>query len=92
MPQMLSIGSLGPDVVMLQDSLNSNPPTIMPLLRVDGIFGVRTLARVKEFQRGERLKVDGIVGPLTWEKLTGIALALVSASPQTGIAQCGGFE
>ncbi|WP_446666606.1 C40 family peptidase [Flexivirga sp. B27] len=40
-------------------------------LAVDGIFGTRTLAKVKSFQRTHGLAVDGIVGPLTWRALGG---------------------
>ena len=35
----------------------------------DGAFGKQTLAAIKAFQKAEGLKVDGIVGPLTWAKL-----------------------
>lgn len=40
---------------------------------VDGIFGVKTKAAVKAFQRAARLIVDGIVGPKTWSKLLGLS-------------------
>lgn len=36
---------------------------------VDGIFGTATENAVKEFQKRNNLSPDGIVGPLTWEKL-----------------------
>ncbi len=36
---------------------------------VDGIFGPRTKAAVKELQRSQGLAADGIVGPRTWPKL-----------------------
>ncbi len=36
---------------------------------IDGIFGSKTRAAVKEFQRAHRLAVDGIVGPKTWAEL-----------------------
>jgi hypothetical protein len=54
---------------MLQTRLNSKPPTSLPLLASDGNFGSKTLARVKEFQKNNALKADGIVGPMTWGKL-----------------------
>jgi len=40
--------------------------TAFPRLAADGIFGHLTLNRVKEFQKQNHLKVDGIVGPHTW--------------------------
>lgn len=36
---------------------------------VDGIFGSKTLAATKAFQRAKRLEVDGIVGKNTWTAL-----------------------
>ena len=36
---------------------------------MDGIFGPKTEAAVKSFQRGKGLTVDGIVGPRTWAAL-----------------------
>jgi len=38
-------------------------------LDVDGIFGPRTKAAVREFQQNENLSVDGIVGRQTWTAL-----------------------
>jgi N-acetyl-anhydromuramyl-L-alanine amidase AmpD len=37
--------------------------------RVDGYFGQNTLVAVSNFQRAVSTKADGIVGPLTWNKL-----------------------
>ena len=64
----LSSGSRGPDVVTLQDDLNALPSSLRPLT-LDGIFGAKTQARVKEFQQQRALTADGIVGPLTWAQL-----------------------
>ena len=36
---------------------------------LDGIYGPKSEAAVKRFQRDRRLVVDGIVGPNTWRKL-----------------------
>jgi len=41
----------------------------MPLLKIDGIFGPRTEAAVRTFQRDQGLEVDGIVGLRTWKQL-----------------------
>ena len=37
--------------------------------KVDKIFGSKTLAAVKAFQKAQNLVVDGVVGPKTWAKL-----------------------
>ena len=69
MPQTLILGSIGQDVALLQTTLNSRPPTALPLLLVDGSFGPVTLQRVEEFQSNNGLFVDGVVGSITWGKL-----------------------
>jgi peptidoglycan hydrolase-like protein with peptidoglycan-binding domain len=38
-------------------------------LAVDGIFGPKTEAAVRDFQQNENLSVDGIVGKQTWTAL-----------------------
>ena len=38
-------------------------------IAVYGIFGPKTEAAVREFQASADLKIDGIVGPLTWAEL-----------------------
>ncbi len=62
----LERGSKGPDVKDLQEALielDFKPGA------VDGVFGVFTESAVKLFQSWANLDQDGIVGPLTWEKL-----------------------
>lgn len=69
MKRNLALNSRGPDVAEAQSKLNIKPPTSLPPLAVDGIFGPKTLARVQEFQRNNQLVPDGIIGPKTWAKL-----------------------
>jgi hypothetical protein len=70
-PRILSLGSTGPDVADLQRRLNNRPPTALPQLRADGIFGPKTQQRVIEFQRNNGLKADGLAGPITFAALDG---------------------
>ena len=65
-------GSTGPNVVILQTSLNrisQNYPAIPKIPAVDGIFGAQTEASVRAFQRIFGLTADGIVGPATWYEI-----------------------
>lgn len=57
---VLKLGSRGNEVKLLQEKLN---------LKTDGIFGPLTEEAVKDFQRSNGLKVDGIVGANTLSKL-----------------------
>src|SRR5690242_7377048 len=68
MPQTLSLGATGPDVILLQTRLNALPSALPPLV-VDGDFGPITLQRVQEFQTTAFVTV--VVDPLTWAKLLG---------------------
>ncbi len=63
--RILKQGMSGNGIDIVQNALNNQPPTSLPLLVVDGIFGPRTDARVREFQRHQGLNDDGIVGPRT---------------------------
>ena len=76
---MLSYGSTGPDVELLQMGLNRAG---FNSGKVDGIFGNKTLNALKNFQRFFKLPVDGIVGSRTWNVLfpfiNGYAIYIVS--------------
>jgi len=56
-------GETGKRVSDLQSRLNALG--FKPPLKVDGIFGPKTLAAVRAFQKSHGLKVDGLVGPKT---------------------------
>jgi peptidoglycan hydrolase-like protein with peptidoglycan-binding domain len=62
-------GETGKRVSDLQERLNAGG--FKPPLKVDGIFGPKTLAAVRAFQRQHGLKVDGLVGPKTTAALRG---------------------
>lgn len=66
-------GSRGPAVTELQYRLNvwtaANPGPGRPLLFIDGIFGPKTQAATRAFQRAMALAVDGIAGPQTWRRI-----------------------
>src|SRR5882724_8984255 len=87
MPKTLRIGSMGSDVVLLQQTLNSRMPFVMPPLSTDGAFGSKTLARVKQFQNANGLIADGVVGPKTW----GALLAATVSDGRTG-CNCGSSD
>lgn len=62
----VSYGSKGSDVKTLQEMLNSNGYS----LDVDGVFGSKTQAAVKDYQKKNSLSADGIVGKNTWGTLS----------------------
>lgn len=62
-------GSKGTDVLTLQKALSSATNYFKGAW--DGVFGKETEATVKTFQKYSGLTVDGVVGPKTWEALSG---------------------
>jgi peptidoglycan hydrolase-like protein with peptidoglycan-binding domain len=63
-------GSLGVTVTSLQAGLNRwLKSQDMTPLKVDGVFGRRTEAAVRAFQKDRHLAVDGKVGTKTWREL-----------------------
>lgn len=68
-------GASGDSVLAIQSALNSVSqqfPTI-PVVVVDGIFGVGTRNAIIAFQQQFDLVADGIVGPDTWNTLLRLA-------------------
>lgn len=61
---LLRRGSTGTAVKRLQQTLNARYPAYSRLV-VDGVYGPKTEAVVRELQRRAGLKVDGIAGPQT---------------------------
>ena len=79
----LRVGSTGPNVVVLQVSLNriaQNYPAIPKIPAVDGIFGPRTEASVRALQQIFGLTPDGIVGPATWYEIVRLYTGVNSLS------------
>lgn len=71
---VLQMGSRGRRVSALQAGLNKVFPAYSRLV-VDGKFGPKTAAVVKEFQRRSSLTVDGIVGPKTTAALKAVGIS-----------------
>lgn len=83
-------GSTGPAVVVIQVELNriaQNYPAIPKLAAVDGVFGSRTEASVRAFQRIFGLTPDGIVGKATWYALVRLYTAVTSLSELRSLGQ-----
>lgn len=64
---VLKLGSHGPAVVTLQKRLTALH--YFDVGTIDGIFGSGTYHAVVAFQKVQRIARDGIVGPVTWDKL-----------------------
>lgn len=62
---LLKDGSKGQAVTALQKELNSSGAS----LKADGVFGAKTVAAVKAYQKKASLAVDGVAGPVTWGSL-----------------------
>jgi Putative peptidoglycan binding domain len=53
----------------LQQRLKTHYPSYAKGLAVDGVFGPKTAAVVREFQRRSGITADGVVGTRTWKAL-----------------------
>ena len=77
--RQIGYGSTGSAVTKLQTILREQGYD----LAVDGIFGVKTQAAVRDYQKKNALKLDGIVGPETWGSLLAVPSA-PAAAPSGG--------
>ena len=86
----LRIGNTGPNVVIVQTSINriaQNYPAIPKVPNIDGIYGPKTEASVRAFQNVFGLTPDGIVGPATWYRLVRLYTAVTSLSELRSLGQ-----
>ncbi len=68
---ILQVGSQGEEVRLLQEYLAfiRETYTDIPPLPVDGVFGNRTLAAVKAYEKRFGLEQNGLVGASTWDSI-----------------------
>ena len=79
--RMVAYGSQGDAVRQLQGELNKHGYQ----LNEDGIFGKKTRSAVRDYQRKNNLRLDGIAGDETWGSL----MAPAPAEPEApGICAC----
>jgi len=76
---LLKVGSKGEEVKKLQEKLG---------ITADGSFGPGTEAKVKEWQKSNGLKEDGIVGDSTWIKMFGAP----TSAPASASVPASGFK
>ena len=81
--KQVSYGSKGSDVTELQKLLNNNGYS----LDVDGVFGSKTQAAVKDYQQKNNLSVDGIVGNNTWGALSKATTSATTTPSTTAPAE-----
>ena len=63
---VLKEGSTDPAVRDLQEALKALGQNPGP---IDGVFGGQTEAAVRAFQQAKGIKVDGVVGTITWRNI-----------------------
>lgn len=63
---ILSYGDTGPIVRDVQEFLDEEGLYDGP---IDGFYGLRTQAAVREFQEDDDLLANGIIGPNTWARM-----------------------
>ena len=86
----LKRGATGEDVKTMQaylNVINTIYPSV-PQLTVDGTFGPKTEEAVKAFQTLNFLTSDGIIGPVTWDKIVQMYL-LASGNQEVSLVYPG---
>jgi len=78
---LLKVGSKGDDVKKLQEKLG---------VEAIGTFGPKTEAAVKDWQKANGLKDDGVVGDATWSKLFGETKPTVTVVKEDVVIPSGG--
>lgn len=73
-------GKTGETVKYIQNKL-INKGYFLGRTGADGIFGFQTEKAVRQFQIDINLSADGIIGPLTWEKLEDPTIVISSSYP-----------
>lgn len=73
-------GKTGETVKYIQNKL-INKGYFLGRTGADGIFGFQTEKEVRQFQIDSNLSADGIIGPLTWEKLEDPTIVISSSYP-----------
>jgi len=63
----LRVGDQGEEIAEVQAQLVLLGYDVMP----DGTFGAATVEAIKEFQKSQGIKVDGLIGPATYSALLG---------------------
>lgn len=66
---LIQRNSMGNDVRFAQTMLALFMPEDHGELVIDGFFGYNTQTAVMEFQQGNGMVADGIVGPMSWNRL-----------------------
>lgn len=86
--RQVGYGSTGSAVSQLQTVLNQHGYD----LAVDGIFGVKTQAAVRDYQKRNHLKLDGIAGKETWGSLMAAPGSSAGSSSSSADAVFGGRD
>ena len=70
------VGDHGEDIAEIQDKLVSLGYDVM----ADGDFGFATVEAIKDFQKSQGIKADGLIGPATYSALLGKDMPDITSS------------